>query len=140
MVDSITPAATEELKDRIERETGLRCEAPVQREAFLQWVVEDILGEGAPDLASVGVMLTKDVAAYELAKLRLLNGAHSTLAYAGLMRGLRFGGRGDGRFEAQPRRRADDARRHRADPAQDAGAQFQRLYQRSAWTASAIRR
>lgn len=87
MVDSITPAATEELKDRIERETGLRCEAPVQREAFLQWVVEDVLGEDAPDLASVGVMLTKDVAAYELAKLRLLNGAHSTLAYAGLMRG-----------------------------------------------------
>ena len=87
MVDSITPAATEELKDRIERETGLRCEAPVQREAFLQWVVEDILGEGAPDLASVGVMLTRDVAAHEFAKLRLLNGAHSTLAYAGLMRG-----------------------------------------------------
>lgn len=87
MVDSITPAATDELKDRIARETGLRDEAPVQREAFLQWVVEDILGEGAPDLASVGVMMTKDVAAYEFAKLRLLNGAHSTLAYAGLMRG-----------------------------------------------------
>jgi fructuronate reductase len=87
MVDSITPAATPELIERIERETGLRCEAPVQREAFRQWVVEDILGEGAPDLASVGVMMTKDVAAYELAKLRLLNGAHSTLAYAGLMRG-----------------------------------------------------
>jgi fructuronate reductase len=87
MVDSITPAATEELKDRVEAETGLRDEAPVQREAFLQWVVEDILGEGAPDLASVGVMLTKDVAAHEFAKLRLLNGAHSTLAYAGLMRG-----------------------------------------------------
>jgi len=87
MVDSITPAATEELKDRVERETGVRDEAPVQREAFLQWVVEDILGPDAPDLASVGAMLTKDVAAYELAKLRLLNGAHSTLAYAGELRG-----------------------------------------------------
>jgi fructuronate reductase len=87
MVDSITPAATEELKDRIAEETGVRDEAPVQREAFLQWVVEDILGPDAPDLASVGVMLTKDVAAYELAKLRLLNGAHSTLAYAGQLRG-----------------------------------------------------
>ena len=87
MVDSITPAATPELIERIEAETGLRCEAPVQREAFRQWVVEDILGEGAPDLASVGAMMTKDVAAYEFAKLRLLNGAHSTLAYAGLMRG-----------------------------------------------------
>ncbi|GAA0554586.1 fructuronate reductase [Rhizomicrobium palustre] len=87
MVDSITPAATDELKARIEAETGLRDEAPVQREAFLQWVVEDMLGEDAPDLASVGVLMVKDVAAYEFAKLRLLNGAHSTLAYAGLMRG-----------------------------------------------------
>jgi len=87
MVDSITPAATDELKDRIEAETGLRDEAPVQREAFLQWVVEDMLGEDAPDLASVGVLMVKDVAAYEFAKLRLLNGAHSTLAYAGFMRG-----------------------------------------------------
>ncbi len=87
MVDSITPAATDEIRDLIERETGLRDEAPVQREAFQQWVVEDVLGEGAPDLASVGVELTKDVAAYEFAKLRLLNGAHSTLAYAGLLRG-----------------------------------------------------
>jgi len=87
MVDSITPAATEELKDRIEKEVGLRDEAPVQREAFLQWVIEDVLGPDAPDFASAGAMLTKDVAAYEFAKLRLLNGAHSTLAYAGLMRG-----------------------------------------------------
>jgi fructuronate reductase len=87
MVDSITPAATDELKDRIERETGLRDEAPVQREAFLQWVIEDVLGPDAPDFASVGAMLTKDVAAHEFAKLRLLNGAHSTLAYAGIMRG-----------------------------------------------------
>jgi fructuronate reductase len=87
MVDSITPAATDELKDRIAVDVGLRDEAPVQREAFVQWVVEDILGEGAPDLGSVGVTLTRDVAAYELAKLRLLNGAHTTLAYAGLMRG-----------------------------------------------------
>jgi len=87
MVDSITPAATEELKDRIAEATGVRDEAPVQREAFRQWVVEDILGPDAPDLASVGAMLTKDVAAYELAKLRLLNGAHSTLAYAGQLRG-----------------------------------------------------
>jgi fructuronate reductase len=87
MVDSITPAATDELKDRIEQEVGLRDEAPVQREAFLQWVVEDVLGADAPDLAGVGVELTKDVAAFEFAKLRLLNGAHSTLAYAGLMRG-----------------------------------------------------
>jgi fructuronate reductase len=35
----------------------------------------------------VGVTLTSDVSVYDRAKLRLLNGAHSTLAYAGLLRG-----------------------------------------------------
>jgi len=87
MVDSITPAADRALKQKIAEAVGLRDEAPVQRERFRQWVVEDVLGSDAPDLASVGVALTNDVAAYELAKLRLLNGAHSTLAYAGLLLG-----------------------------------------------------
>ena len=40
-------------------------------------MIEDILGPDAPDLASVGAILTHDVALYEQAKLRLLNGAHS---------------------------------------------------------------
>ena len=40
-----------------------------------------------PDWASAGVVVTRDVAGYEQAKLRILNGAHSTLAYLGLLRG-----------------------------------------------------
>jgi fructuronate reductase len=36
----------------------------------------------------VGVTLTSDVAGYEAAKLRLLNGAHSSLAYLGLLNGF----------------------------------------------------
>jgi fructuronate reductase len=44
-------------------------------------------GADAPDLASVGVTLTDDVRGFERAKLRLLNGVHSTLAYAGILRG-----------------------------------------------------
>ena len=87
MVDSITPAADDELLQKVADAVGLRDEAPVQRESFLQWVVEDVLGEDAPDLGRVGVSLTHNVAAFEFAKLRLLNGAHSTLAYAGLMLG-----------------------------------------------------
>jgi fructuronate reductase len=39
---------------------------------------------GGPDLAAAGVTLTNDVRGYEQAKLRILNGAHSTLAYVGL--------------------------------------------------------
>ena len=87
MVDSITPAADEPLKQKVADAVGLRDEAPVQRESFLQWVVEDIIGPGAPDVASVGASVTSDVKAFELAKLRLLNGAHSTLAYVGLLMG-----------------------------------------------------
>jgi fructuronate reductase len=40
-----------------------------------------------PDWASAGVTLTDNVPAYERAKLRLLNGPHSTLAYVGLHKG-----------------------------------------------------
>ncbi|NGM51143.1 mannitol dehydrogenase family protein [Caulobacter sp. 602-2] len=87
MVDSITPATDDALRARVQTATGLFDAWPIQREAFTQWVVEDVLGEGAPDLASVGVTLTDDVRGFERAKLRLLNGVHSTLAYAGLLKG-----------------------------------------------------
>lgn len=92
MVDSITPATDDALRARVEAATGLSDAWPIQREAFTQWVVEDVLGHpsengGAPDLASVGVTLTDDVRGFERAKLRLLNGVHSTIAYAGLLKG-----------------------------------------------------
>lgn len=87
MVDSITPATDDVLRARVLAETGLEDAWPIQRETFTQWVIEDDMGPGAPDLASVGVTLTQDVEAWEAAKLRLLNGAHSTLAYVGLLRG-----------------------------------------------------
>ncbi|HJW42573.1 MAG TPA: mannitol dehydrogenase family protein [Rhizomicrobium sp.] len=87
MVDSITPATDEALRARVAQATGLSDAAPVQRESFVQWVVEDCLGPGMPDFASAGVQLTNDVHAHEQAKLRLLNGAHSALAYLGLLRG-----------------------------------------------------
>ncbi|WP_419251630.1 mannitol dehydrogenase family protein [Caulobacter sp. ErkDOM-YI] len=87
MVDSITPATDDALRTRVETATGLHDAWPIQREAFTQWVVEDVLGPDAPDLAGVGVTLTDDVRGFERAKLRLLNGVHSTLAYAGILRG-----------------------------------------------------
>jgi len=88
MVDSITPATDDALKTLVENRLGLVDAAPVQREGFVQWVLEDDLGPEAPDLGAVGVTLTSDVEAYEAAKLRLLNGAHSSLAYLGLAHGF----------------------------------------------------
>ncbi|MBS0472833.1 MAG: mannitol dehydrogenase family protein [Proteobacteria bacterium] len=87
MVDSITPASDEALKARVAQATGLLDMVPVQREPFVQWVMED--HDSDPDWAAAGVTLTRDVAGYEQAKLRILNGAHSTLAYLGLLRGRR---------------------------------------------------
>ena len=87
MVDSITPATDDALRARVLAATGLEDAWPIQREAFTQWVVEDVLPADGPDLASVGVILTDDVRGFERAKLRLLNGVHSTLAYVGLLRG-----------------------------------------------------
>ncbi|WP_271299888.1 mannitol dehydrogenase family protein [Sphingomonas sp. CV7422] len=86
MVDSITPAADEALYASVAAEIRLEDRAAVQRERFTQWVIEDV-GQAGPDLAAAGATLTGDVAGYEKAKLRILNGAHSTLAYLGLLRG-----------------------------------------------------
>lgn len=86
MVDSITPASDDTLLADVSAAIGLDDAAAVQREAFAQWVIEDV-GPLGPDLAAAGAAVTSDVAGYEQAKLRILNGAHSTLAYAGLLRG-----------------------------------------------------
>jgi fructuronate reductase len=88
MVDSITPATTQALRERVNDVLKLHDRWPVQRESYVQWVLEDQAGDPTgPDWASAGVILTDDVAAYDRAKLRLLNGAHSSLAYLGLLAG-----------------------------------------------------
>jgi fructuronate reductase len=88
MVDSITPATDQALRERVAQAIGLDDAWPVQRERFVQWVIEEVDCAVQPDWASVGITVSRDVAAYERAKLRLLNGAHSTLAYVGLLAGL----------------------------------------------------
>jgi fructuronate reductase len=87
MVDSITPATTDALKERVAETLGVTDRWPVQREAFAQWVIEHRFSSDVPDWARAGVTVTDDVPAYDRAKLRLLNGAHSTLAYLGTQLG-----------------------------------------------------
>lgn len=83
MVDSITPATDDALRELVTTRLGVQDAWPVKREAFCQWVVEDILPADQPAWREVGVIFTKDVTAFEKAKLRLLNAPHSTLAYLG---------------------------------------------------------
>ena len=87
MVDSITPATDDALRARVKEALGVEDLWPVQREFFSQWVIENTLRGPQPDWAAVGVTVTDDVAGFERAKLRLLNGAHSTLAYTGSLAG-----------------------------------------------------
>lgn len=87
MVDSITPASDADFLSDLTAQLGVDDTAAVQREAFAQWVVEDLGIDFGPDLKAAGVILTSDVAAWERAKLRILNGAHSSIAYLGLLRG-----------------------------------------------------
>ncbi|MBA4761755.1 mannitol dehydrogenase family protein [Sphingomonas sp.] len=87
MVDSITPASDARFLSDLIVQLGVEDAAAVQREAFAQWVVEDLGIDFGPDLKAAGVILTSDVAAWERAKLRILNGAHSSIAYLGLLRG-----------------------------------------------------
>ena len=84
MVDSITPASNDELRTRVADAIQLQDNWPIQREAFSQWVIEDKFSGPRPAWDKVGVTFTHDVSGYEKAKLRLLNGSHSTLAYLGL--------------------------------------------------------
>ncbi|WP_402462495.1 mannitol dehydrogenase family protein [Isoptericola aurantiacus] len=87
MVDRIVPATTPEQRDAVERELGVRDEGLVVGEPFRQWVIEDRFAGPRPAWEDAGATLTDDVAVWEQAKLRLLNGTHSLLAYAGRLAG-----------------------------------------------------
>lgn len=88
MVDRITPATTQDTLSRASDLIGCIDLAAVETEPFSQWVIEDDFPTGRPAWDAGGALLVKDVAQYENMKLRMLNGAHSMLAYAGFLSGL----------------------------------------------------
>ena len=87
MVDRIVPATTEADRRLAYQMTGLADAWPVVTEPFSQWVVEDRFPSGRPALELAGVQLVSDVRPFELMKLRMLNGSHSTIAYLGYLGG-----------------------------------------------------
>jgi fructuronate reductase len=89
-VDCIVPATDAACRSRVDAALGLHDEAPVMREAFAQWVIEDRFAGPRPLWESAGAEIVKDVEPFERLKLHVLNAAHSTLAYLGLPRGHRF--------------------------------------------------
>jgi fructuronate reductase len=73
MIDRIVPAMTS---------------AAITTEPFNQWVIQD---DPIKELfIGSGVEFVPDVKPFELAKIRLFNGVHSTLAYIGEVEGIEF--------------------------------------------------
>lgn len=90
MVDRITPAAGPETRAEAERLTGCIDLGAIETESFTQWVIEDHFPQGRPAWEQGGAIFVQDVDSYERMKLRMLNGAHSMLAYSGFLAGHRY--------------------------------------------------
>ena len=90
MVDCITPATSDRERDLVRDQFGIIDAAPVVCEPFRQWVLEDNFPQGRPALETVGAEFVQDVARHELMKLRILNGGHAAIAYAGALLGHHF--------------------------------------------------
>lgn len=90
MVDCITPATTEREHALVIERFGIEDLAPVVCEPFRQWVIEDNFTAGRPPLEKVGVTFASDVSQYELMKLRILNGSHASICYAGALLGHQY--------------------------------------------------
>lgn len=87
MVDRIVPRTTDEDRAAVAQALGMTDAWPVQAEPFLEWVVEDRFAAGRPDWAVGGARFVAEAAPFETLKLRMVNGAHSALAYLSVMAG-----------------------------------------------------
>jgi fructuronate reductase len=90
MVDRIVPATTAADRSFVTDSTGLYDAWPVVTEPFTQWVIEDHFPAGRPDFDAAGAEFVADVRPFEMMKLRMLNGSHSTIAYLGYLAGYEF--------------------------------------------------
>ena len=90
MVDRITPRPAPDVAERVLAATGKVDNAAVMGESFLQWVIEENFIAGRPAWEKVGVEMVDSVAAYEEAKIRLLNATHSCIAWAGTLVGYLY--------------------------------------------------
>ncbi len=90
MVDRIVPAQSLLDIEKLEANYGYRDNAVVNTEFYSQWIIEDCFASGRPAWEKVGALLVDDVQPYEKAKLRLLNGSHSAIAYLGFLSGHEY--------------------------------------------------
>ncbi|MGH3880486.1 MAG: mannitol dehydrogenase family protein [Actinophytocola sp.] len=88
VVDQIVPATTPADLAHVAKTLGLVDRGAVVGEPYRAWVIEDDFAAGRPAWERAGAELVPDVAPHQAAKLRLVNGTHSALAYLGLLAGF----------------------------------------------------
>ncbi len=90
MVDRITPRPDPAVRERVARALGIDDAAALMSEQFMHWVIEDNFIADRPAWERVGVLLVQSVTPFEEAKIRILNGSHCALAWAGTLAGFDF--------------------------------------------------
>jgi fructuronate reductase len=90
MVDRIVPATTDADIEAISGILGLSDGACVIGEPFRQWTIEDRFSGERPPWDAAGAEFVSDVSPYERIKMRVLNGAQTTLCYLGALAGLEY--------------------------------------------------
>jgi fructuronate reductase len=87
MIDRIVPATTGADRAEAAAMLGVRDEGTVVAEPDTHWVIENDFASPRPPWEKAGAVLVPDVSPYEIMKLRVVNGAHSSLAYLGGLAG-----------------------------------------------------
>jgi fructuronate reductase len=89
MVDRIVPAISAQRCAAAAEALGVQDPTALGTEAFWEWVIERRFADPSdgPLLASAGVTVVDDVAPFEEAKLRMLNGSHTAMACMGAVAG-----------------------------------------------------
>ena len=90
MVDRITPATSDRERQMTVDMFGIEDKWPVFCEEFKQWVIEDKFTAGRPAFEKVGAQFVPDVTPFEYMKIRILNGGHAVIAYAGSLLDVHF--------------------------------------------------
>jgi len=88
MVDRIAPAVAPSDRHALGEAFGYRDEGLAVGEPFRQWVIEDRFAGRRPDWDLAGASFVADVEPFEHLKMRVLNGAQTTLSYLGVLAGL----------------------------------------------------
>jgi fructuronate reductase len=83
------PRTTDADRDTVAAAIGESDAWPVRAEPFFDWAVEDRFVAGRPDWRAGGARFVDEARPWEALKLRMVNGAHSQIAYLAALAGWR---------------------------------------------------